>query len=140
MQRDEEILCALQDPTQRQAVIHAYAKAISKIWLVNCPLAGVGLIMVFFVRHYTLKRNTVQQASKKDIEAGAGDVPVGDEDVDHEKQTPKESGEATREGTLRGAPTGTDEDVKEKIAEEPSSAAPARTAATATRPRGDEMV
>lgn len=115
----------LQDPTTRQAVMHAYAKAIGKIWLVNCPLTGAGLIMVFFVRHYTLKRNTTQQASKKDLEAAAGEVPIGD-------QSPTES--ATREGTLRGAPTGIDEDVKEKIPEETSSARPDTTATRVSQP------
>ena len=35
----------IADPTIRQQVIHAFAQSISTIWIVNTPLAGVGMLM-----------------------------------------------------------------------------------------------
>lgn len=77
--------------TTRNAVIHAYANAISKIWLVNTPICGVGFIMsqcdldtlnfhslthafpVLFVRAYSLKRTVVRSG---DVEKGKTEDPV----------------------------------------------------------------
>ncbi|CAL1704737.1 unnamed protein product [Somion occarium] len=65
----------IPDPVQRQAVMHAYTSALSKVWLINTPILGVGLILTLFLRGYTLKRVVVkggaQQAKDGDIEAGA---------------------------------------------------------------------
>ena len=86
-----------QDPTQRKAIIHAYVKSISTIWIVMTPIVGVGLILgefvlsaptaisnqpiwaVLFLRPYTLKRNVVQDGGNTgDVEAGPAETEVED--------------------------------------------------------------
>ncbi|TFK55105.1 MFS general substrate transporter [Heliocybe sulcata] len=88
-------LGSIADPTQRQAVIHAYTRAISTIWLVNTPILGAGLIMVLFMRHYTLKRATVkggppktdlEAGQEKTLEEGQTQVPVGPTGVETEDE------------------------------------------------------
>jgi len=54
------LLKTIPDPTTRAAVIQAYAESISTIWMVGTPMAGACLIMVMFMRHYTLKRNVIR--------------------------------------------------------------------------------
>ncbi|KAF9013990.1 major facilitator superfamily domain-containing protein [Cyathus striatus] len=61
----------IPDAAQRSAVIQAYSKSISTIWIVMTPIIGVGFIMVLFVRKYTLKRTVVQAGAKKDVEKGS---------------------------------------------------------------------
>ncbi|KZT26422.1 MFS general substrate transporter [Neolentinus lepideus HHB14362 ss-1] len=79
-------LGSITDPTHRQAVIHAYTRAISTIWLVNTPILGAGLFLVLFMRHYTLKRATVkggppkadlEAGQQRTLEEGQTQVPVG---------------------------------------------------------------
>ncbi|KAK2466780.1 hypothetical protein APHAL10511_001038 [Amanita phalloides] len=66
----------ISDPTTRIAVMQAFCKAISMIWLVMTPIVGASFIMVLIIREYTLKRRTVRQ---EDEEAGE-DEKVSDED------------------------------------------------------------
>ncbi|KAJ7632749.1 MFS general substrate transporter [Roridomyces roridus] len=54
----------IADPVQRQEVIHAYATSISMIWVVVTPLAGVSMIMSWFIRRYTLQRTVVRNDGK----------------------------------------------------------------------------
>ena len=76
-----------QDPVVRQAVIHAFTKAINTVWIVMAPLCGVCLVLgtsqvvvaslntainpsslcfsiVLFTRHYTMKRTIVKEGKK----------------------------------------------------------------------------
>ncbi|KAL6310351.1 major facilitator superfamily domain-containing protein [Sparassis latifolia] len=53
-----------QDTATRIALQKAYCQAISVIWLVNTPLLGVGLILVLFVKGYTLERITIRSGEK----------------------------------------------------------------------------
>jgi len=53
------LLKTIPDPVTRAAVIQAYAQSIGKIWMVSTPMAGACLIMVLYMRHYTLKRIVV---------------------------------------------------------------------------------
>lgn len=64
----------IADPATRTAVIHAFSQAISTIWIVNTPLAGVGMVMIFFIKNYSLKRVTIKGGAQK-ADAEAGDVP-----------------------------------------------------------------
>ncbi|KAI0040909.1 MFS general substrate transporter [Auriscalpium vulgare] len=68
------LLKDIQDPVVRGEIIHAYSKSIATIWVVNAPLVGVGLIMVLFLKGYTLKRNTVR-AAPTDVEAAPAAAP-----------------------------------------------------------------
>ncbi|KAK0196961.1 major facilitator superfamily domain-containing protein [Armillaria mellea] len=64
----------------RAEIIQAYARSISSIWLVHTPICGVGLLLAFGIRRYSLKRATIKGASqgeKKDEDE--------DEDEDAEK-------------------------------------------------------
>ncbi|KAL0946650.1 hypothetical protein HGRIS_012844 [Hohenbuehelia grisea] len=60
----------IPDPTQRQQLIHAYARSISEIWLAMTPIVGAGFVMVLFIRHYTLKRTIVRGGNEADEEKG----------------------------------------------------------------------
>ncbi|KAJ7595119.1 major facilitator superfamily domain-containing protein [Mycena floridula] len=50
----------IPDPVERAAVIQAYAKSISSIWMVMTPVLGAGFLMVLLVREYTLDRNVMR--------------------------------------------------------------------------------
>ncbi|TCD71968.1 hypothetical protein EIP91_000100 [Steccherinum ochraceum] len=63
----------LQPPEMRQLVQHAYTKSISLMWVVDTPFVGLGLIMMLFIRKYSLKRKTILSAKKgEEVE---NDVP-----------------------------------------------------------------
>ncbi|THH27245.1 hypothetical protein EUX98_g6938 [Antrodiella citrinella] len=113
----------IPDPVTRAAVQHAYTSAIAKIWLINTPLLGVGLILVLFVRGYSLQRNVIQAGAKPaDVEAGtvqdpatadAKDSTILAEDVQRgstEKSRPQSSGDITEDA----ATTVGESDPKEK--------------------------
>ncbi|KAF9052922.1 MFS general substrate transporter [Panaeolus papilionaceus] len=53
-------LKTISDSSSRAAVIEAYTKSISKIWLVMTPIVGACFIMVLFIRVYSLKRTIVR--------------------------------------------------------------------------------
>ncbi|PPQ98149.1 hypothetical protein CVT26_003193 [Gymnopilus dilepis] len=72
----------IPDPTIRAALIGAYAKSISEIWLVMTPILGACFIMVLFIKVYSLKRTVVH--AEGDKKAQPGDVekgPITNEDV-----------------------------------------------------------
>lgn len=50
----------IPDPIQRAAVIDAYARSISTIWLVMTPIIGASFVMVLFVRKYSLQRIVIR--------------------------------------------------------------------------------
>ncbi|KAJ3744807.1 MFS general substrate transporter [Lentinula detonsa] len=67
----------IPDATTRAAVIQAYAKSITSIWVVCTPIAGVGFLLVLWIRKYTLNRTIVRNEKKPaDAEKGQtlGDV------------------------------------------------------------------
>ncbi|KAI9446101.1 major facilitator superfamily domain-containing protein [Lactarius indigo] len=68
-------LQSLPQPEKGQ-IIHAYAQAISAIWVFNTPVVGVGFVMVLFIKAYSLKRTTIQGAAraKPDQEIATGDT------------------------------------------------------------------
>ncbi|KAH8107067.1 major facilitator superfamily domain-containing protein [Cristinia sonorae] len=75
----------IPDPATREALTHAYTSAIAKIWVINTPILGAGLVMVLFVRGYSLSRTTVQagKPSEDDVEAGtAVEAADADDNVD----------------------------------------------------------
>jgi len=95
----------IPDATERTAVIHAYARSISMIWIVVTPILGAGFIMTLFIRNYTLSRTVVKSPGKDktaagDVEKGQPEVtPGGSENgdaVDTENAHKKEDAEATR--------------------------------------------
>jgi len=72
----------IPDEAVRNAVMHAYARSISTIWVVCTPICGAGLIMILFVRGYSLTRTVVRSGDGKgDLEKGK----VGETDVNHEE-------------------------------------------------------
>ncbi|KAJ3995948.1 MFS general substrate transporter [Lentinula boryana] len=64
----------IPDATTRAAVIQAYAKSISSIWVVCTPIAGVGFLLVLWIRKYTLNR-TIVRNEKKPADAEKGQTP-----------------------------------------------------------------
>ncbi|KAF9469176.1 MFS general substrate transporter [Collybia nuda] len=67
----------IPDATQRAAVIDAYARSVSSIWLVMTPILGASFVMVLFVRKYSLKRTVIREEDQGttkpgvDLEKGA---------------------------------------------------------------------
>ncbi|KAI0093668.1 MFS general substrate transporter [Irpex rosettiformis] len=51
---------SLPDQETRDALLHAYTTSINKIWLINTPILGAGLVLVLFLRPYSLQRSTVK--------------------------------------------------------------------------------
>ncbi|KAF8892484.1 MFS amino acid permease [Infundibulicybe gibba] len=86
----------LPDPVQRNAVIHAYARSISEIWISMTPIVGASFVLILLIRKYSLKRAAVHTGAKEkavaDVEKGA----TGDEgDV-------KETTNDSEEGAVAG--------------------------------------
>ncbi|KAG6833709.1 hypothetical protein H0H87_002907 [Tephrocybe sp. NHM501043] len=79
----------IPDPIARAAVIDAYARSISTIWLVMTPIVGASFVMVLFVRKYSLQRTVVRQGESKKDEANS-DVEKG---IIAENETPPEAAE-----------------------------------------------
>ncbi|KAK1233924.1 hypothetical protein PQX77_002887, partial [Marasmius sp. AFHP31] len=60
----------IEPPEPRHRVIHAYTTSISLMWIVCTPIIFAGLIMVLFIREYSLKRpvaRTQIEDTKEDI-------------------------------------------------------------------------
>jgi len=49
----------IPDPVQRAAVIQAFSKSISTIFLVHAPIIGFCFVLSLLLRHYTLQRQVV---------------------------------------------------------------------------------
>ncbi|KAJ3814948.1 MFS general substrate transporter [Lentinula aff. lateritia] len=64
----------IPDATTRVAVIQAYSKSISSIWVVCTPIAGIGFLLVLWVRKYTLNR-TIVRNEKQPVDAEKGQTP-----------------------------------------------------------------
>lgn len=60
--------------------MHAYARSISTIWLVNTPLSALGLVLVVFIRAYSLHRVVIRDGAEKtgDPEKGEAVVEASD--------------------------------------------------------------
>ncbi|OAX38645.1 MFS general substrate transporter [Rhizopogon vinicolor AM-OR11-026] len=71
-------ISSIPDPTLRNEVMHAYSQSISTIWLVNTPISGFGLLLVLFIRAYSLKRTIVRDGENElgDVEKGAEQATV----------------------------------------------------------------
>ena len=101
-----------QDPVVRQAVIHAFTKAISTVWLVLTPICGVSLILgtsrmsiaslntetnpgslrvpaVLFIRNYSMKRTIVKEG-KRNSDGETPPVTPTTEEAGSEPQTVEE--------------------------------------------------
>ncbi|KAF8798178.1 MFS general substrate transporter [Phlegmacium glaucopus] len=85
-------LKSIPDPVIRAATIQAYAQSISTIWMVGTPIVGVCLIMVLFMRHYTLQRTIVRAG---DVEKDAAGVPGEPEQVNGEEHPEEKASEPT---------------------------------------------
>ncbi|KAF9242116.1 MFS general substrate transporter [Melanogaster broomeanus] len=74
----------ISDVTLRNAVLHAWSRSISTIWIMNTPIAGGALILTLFLREYSLNRKTTQGDDVKtvgDAEKGTVDASEADEEV-----------------------------------------------------------
>ncbi|KAJ6623516.1 MFS general substrate transporter [Mycena sp. CBHHK59/15] len=97
----------IADARERQAVVHAYARSISMIWVVVTPILGAGLVMSLFIRRYSLARTIVRGPGKGvapidgegDVEKGG--APAGETDADADGDadgaTVREKGSLERE-------------------------------------------
>ncbi|KAI6028637.1 major facilitator superfamily domain-containing protein [Pisolithus orientalis] len=68
-------IASISDPTLRAEVMHAYARSISTIWLVNTPVSAFGFLTVLCIKAYTLKRNIVRGGASKPIDTEKGAAP-----------------------------------------------------------------
>ncbi|KAF9246286.1 MFS general substrate transporter [Melanogaster broomeanus] len=65
-------ISSIPDPTVRAEVMHAYARSISTVWLVNAPLAAVGLCLILFIRAYSLKRTIIREGATDTVDPEKG--------------------------------------------------------------------
>jgi len=86
-------LNTIPDPIARAAVIQAYAQSISKIWLVSAPTAGACLIMVLFLRQYSLRRTIVRAEDVEKANAGIPAEPENREELSEEQATKNDNGD-----------------------------------------------
>jgi hypothetical protein len=64
----------IPNPVTRQAVIHAFTKAISTVWIVMTPMCCVCFILVLLIRNYSMKRVIVEGGNKSAV----ADTPSGE--------------------------------------------------------------
>jgi hypothetical protein len=105
----------MKDPDQRAAVIQAYTRSLSTIWIVDTPMVGVGLLIgklirvgsslslgpneliavytVLAIRVYTLKRDVVFE-KKGDVEKGVH-TPMEDEESEPKHESSPDAGIST---------------------------------------------
>ncbi|KAL4068097.1 MFS general substrate transporter [Scleroderma citrinum] len=65
----------IPDITLRNAILHAYSRSISAIWIMSTSLAGVALILSLFLREYSTARKTIKGGeanTSSDTETGNG--------------------------------------------------------------------
>jgi len=111
----------IPDPVTRQAVMHAYARSISDIWLVDIPICAVGLIMILFIRNYSLKRAVVRQgAVGDDVEKGFSEDGPTEESVEAAQDDEKAKAESTRDDVAK-------EKIEDDVTETRSSIAKEET-------------
>ncbi|KAF8844500.1 MFS general substrate transporter [Paxillus ammoniavirescens] len=67
-------ISSISDPTLRAQVMHAYARSISTVWLVNTPLSAVGLFLVLYIRGYSLKRTIIRGDAAKTVDPEKGEI------------------------------------------------------------------
>ncbi|KAH7924739.1 MFS general substrate transporter [Leucogyrophana mollusca] len=83
----------IADVGLRNAVMHAYARSISTIWIMDTPLAGIGFILVLFMRAYSLKRQVVRsgEADPEKVIKGEGGGAVTHNDASGPERAEKNS-------------------------------------------------
>ncbi|KAF7294823.1 MFS domain-containing protein [Mycena indigotica] len=89
----------------RTELIHAYARSISRVWLVIVPIVGAGTIMTFFIRRYTLARTVVRSGEQ---EKKATDVEKGEASAE---ETKDETGNEEERGSTEKGPGKSDSAV-----------------------------
>ncbi|KAG7447925.1 MFS general substrate transporter [Guyanagaster necrorhizus] len=72
----------------RAEIIQAYSRSISSIWLVHTPICGVGFLLAFGIRKYSLKRATVKGAPQGEKETKKN----GDSDTEKAENTGRKKG------------------------------------------------
>ncbi|KAG6376367.1 MFS general substrate transporter [Boletus reticuloceps] len=107
-------IASIPDATLRSEIMHAYARSVSTIWLVNTPLSALGLILIIFIRAYSLHRTVIREGTEKtnDPEKGegvketsgkAGSIEVEKAPINHGAtvSTPSSLGEETAVGSTK---------------------------------------
>lgn len=124
------ILKNIQPEAVRQQVLHAYAKSISTIWIVDTPVLFVGFVMSLFVAKYTLKR-TIVRSEKAGAPDGTtpqtttnGGVKTIDHDLEKGNVQPEDDGQTNDIDANADADVdASDEDSKNQIDEKKQSEA-----------------
>lgn len=113
-------ISSISDPTLRAQVMHAYARSISTVWLVNTPLSAVGLFLALFIRGYSLKRTVIRGDAAKTVDPEKGELAteVGKsgvaESMENEKteEAPIQDDATERTRTTLAGSMGKDEKVE----------------------------
>ncbi|KAK7053805.1 membrane transporter [Favolaschia claudopus] len=71
---------SIQPDSLRQRALHAYTTGVGAIWILNTPIVVICLILVLFLKKYSLKRKIVRSGKK-----GTEVVPVNEIPDDLEK-------------------------------------------------------
>lgn len=78
------LLSKIQPLDLRADVLYAFTKSISYLWIVSTPLAGVSLIMVCFMRKYTLKRQIAGKSETAEVKAEKAEPKDAEDDASEE--------------------------------------------------------
>ncbi|KAI6040004.1 MFS general substrate transporter, partial [Pisolithus marmoratus] len=81
MNDDVSYLHLIPDVTVRDALLHAYSRSISAIWIMNTPISGAALILTLFLREYSMTRKIVTGEVKTPSDAEMGDIREEEEEV-----------------------------------------------------------
>ncbi|CAA92259.1 basic amino acid transmembrane transporter [Schizosaccharomyces pombe] len=65
-------IASIPNVSEKNFVFNAYANAIRMIWIVNCPVAGVGMLLSFFTKQEKLSQSVTEYKEK---DKGFKDAP-----------------------------------------------------------------
>ncbi|KAI6162553.1 major facilitator superfamily domain-containing protein [Pisolithus thermaeus] len=71
---DVSYLHLIPDVAVRDALLHAYSRSISAIWIMNSPISGAALILTLFLREYSMARKIVKGEATTPNDAEMGDI------------------------------------------------------------------
>lgn len=92
--------------------MHAYARSISTIWLMNTLVSAVGFILIISIRAYSLHRTVIREGAEKSNDPEKGEElkkATGEAGSIEVKEAPTKDNSAERPPSSLGGETARDQ-------------------------------
>ncbi|KAI6028874.1 major facilitator superfamily domain-containing protein [Pisolithus orientalis] len=98
---DVSYLHLIPDVTVRNAILHAYSRSISAIWIMNTPISGAALILMLFLREYSMTRKLVRSEGRSPNDAEMATIT---EDAEYKTEGEGHGADLTRTNSIALVP------------------------------------